>query len=61
MNFFLREGKTEVPAEEPVGARAVTGTRVLSRTNKKLNPDEASPSRFQQCSTALAKFNLLLC
>ena len=27
MNFFLREGKTGAPGEEPVGARAVTGTR----------------------------------
>ena len=36
MNFFLREGKTGVPGEEPVGARAVAGTREPTKNSPQM-------------------------
>ena len=57
MNFFLREGKTGVPGEEPVGARAVTGTRDSEEPTK--NSPQMRRRRTAFTNVPLPSLNLI--
>ena len=57
MNFFLREGKTGVPGEEPVGARAVTGTRDSEEPTK--NSPQMRRRRTAFTNVPLPSLNLM--
>ena len=61
MNFFFTRGENRSTWRRTCWSKGRNRYQRLRRTNKKLTPDEASPNRFHQCSTALAKFNLLFC